>query len=166
MQVVVILVSGLFPDRDTASGVGWRGRAPYKTTPFFTVTCAVRVLFWRTMSEGIAPGIDRKRRVSLVHAPTPLEPMRGLTKLLGGPEIWIKRDDCTGLALGGNKARKLEFLLAEARGQDADTIVTVGAAQSNHVRMTAAAARIAGMETISLLFPGAPGAVQGNLLLD
>ena len=90
------------------------------------------------MSEGIAPGIDRKRRVSLVHAPTPLEPLKGLTKLLGGPEIWIKRDDCTGLALGGNKSRKLEFLLAEARGSDADTLVTVGAMQSNHVRMTAA----------------------------
>lgn len=118
------------------------------------------------MSDGVAPGVDRKRRVSLVHAPTPFEPLRGLTKLLGGPDIWIKRDDCTGLALGGNKARKLEFLLAEARGADADTIVTVGADQSNHVRMTAAAARITGMETVSLLFPGAPGAAQGNLLLD
>jgi L-cysteate sulfo-lyase len=118
------------------------------------------------MSEGVAPGIDRKRRVPLVHAPTPLEPLRGLTKLLGGPEIWIKRDDCTGLALGGNKARKLEVLLAEARGQGADTIVTVGADQSNHVRMTAAAARIAGMESVSLLFPGEPGAASGNLLLD
>src|SRR5262245_2683753 len=118
------------------------------------------------MSEGVAPGIDRKRRVPLVHAPTTFEPLRGLTKLLGGPEIWIKRDDCTGLALGGNKSRKLEFLLAEARGQDADTIVTVGADQSNHVRMTAAAARIAGMDTVSLLFPGEAGAPQGNLLLD
>src|SRR5437867_10389514 len=118
------------------------------------------------MSEGIAPGLDRKRRVSLVHAPTPLEPLRGLTKLLGGPEIWIKRDDCTGLALGGNKARKLEFLLAEARGTGADTLVTIGAAQSNHVRMTAAAARVSGMESVSLLFPDDEAAVQGNLLLD
>lgn len=118
------------------------------------------------MSEGIAPGIDRKRRVTLVHAPTPFERLRGLTKLLDGPDIWIKRDDCTGLALGGNKSRKLEFLLAEARGQGADTIVTIGAEQSNHVRMTAAAARIAGMETVSLLFPGDEGAAQGNLLLD
>src|SRR5947208_10583497 len=118
------------------------------------------------MSEGIAPGIDRKRRVSLVHAPTPLEPLRGLTKLLGGPEIWIKRDDCTGLALGGNKARKLEFLLAEARGSEADTVITIGAAQSNHVRMTAAAARAAGMSSISLLFSGGSELLQGNLLLD
>src|SRR5206468_4137543 len=118
------------------------------------------------MSEGIAPGIDRKRRVSLVHAPTPLEPLKGLTKLLGGPEIWIKRDDCTGLALGGNKSRKLKFLLAEARGSDADTLVTVGAMQSNHVRMTAAAARVAGMDTVSLVFPGGESLPQGNLLLD
>src|SRR5206468_7271546 len=118
------------------------------------------------MSEGIAPGIDRKRRVSLVHAPTPLEPLKGLTKLLGGPDIWIKRDDCTGLALGGNKARKLEFLLAEARGSEADTIVTIGATQSNHVRMTAAAARAAGMSSVSLLFPAADVSLQGNLLLD
>src|SRR5499426_226346 len=116
------------------------------------------------MSEGIAPGIDRKRRVSLVHAPTPLEPLKGLSRLLGGPEIWIKRDDCTGLALGGNKSRKLEFLLAEARGEGADTIITIGADQSNHVRMTAAAARIAGMETVSLLYPPErAGAAQGNL---
>src|SRR6185436_21068265 len=121
------------------------------------------------MSEGVAPGIDRKRRVSLVHAPTPFEPLRGLSKHLDGPEIWIKRDDCTGLALGGNKARKLEFLLAEARGQGADTIMTIGADQSNHVRMTAAAARIAGMETVSLLYPSeraGGGGAAGNLLLD
>src|SRR5204863_9473846 len=121
------------------------------------------------MSEGIAPGVDRKRRVTLVHAPTPFEPLRGLTKRLGGPEIWIKRDDCTGLALGGNKSRKLEFLLAEARGEGADTIITVGADQSNHVRRTAAAARIAGMDTVSLLYPAEQGVeaeAQGNLLLD
>src|SRR5262245_58724501 len=118
------------------------------------------------MSEGIAPGLDRKRRVALVHAPTPLEHLRGLTKLLGGPDLWIKRDDCTGLALGGNKARKLEFLLAEARGLGADTIITVGSVQSNHVRMTAAAARAAGMESVSLLFPADDGAVQGNMLLN
>src|SRR5881397_518199 len=114
------------------------------------------------MREGIAPGIDRKRRVSLVHAPTPLEHLRGLTKQLGGPEIWIKRDDCTGLALGGNKARKLEFLLAEARATGADTIITVGAVQSNHVRMTAAAARVFGMETVSLLFPDGTQEISGN----
>lgn len=118
------------------------------------------------MSEGIAPGIDRKRRVSLVHAPTPLEPLRGLTRLLGGPEVWIKRDDCTGLALGGNKARKLEFLMAEARGLDADTVVTIGAVQSNHVRMTAAAACVSGMLSVSLLFPDEDPDPRGNLLLD
>src|SRR5436309_16022916 len=104
------------------------------------------------MSEGIAPGIDRKRRVSLVHAPTPLEPLAGLTRRLGGPEIWIKRDDCTGLGLGGNKVRKLEFLTAEARSQGMDTLVTIGAAQSNHIRLTAAAARATGFESVSVLF--------------
>lgn len=118
------------------------------------------------MSEGIAPGLDRKRRVSLVHAPTPLEPLKGLTKLLAGPEIWIKRDDCTGLALGGNKSRKLEFLLADARGQGADVIVTVGANQSNHIRMTAAASRVAGMDSVSLLFPSPDESLNGNRLLD
>lgn len=118
------------------------------------------------MSEGIAHGIDRKLRVSLVHAPTPLEPLKGLTKLLGGPEIWIKRDDCTGLAMGGNKSRKLEFLLAEARGAEADTLVTIGAGQSNHIRMTAAAARVAGMESVSLIFAESQSPLVGNLLLD
>src|SRR2546428_6959135 len=97
------------------------------------------------MREWIAPGIDRKRRVSLVHAPTPLEPLKGLTKLLGGPEIWIKRDDCTGLALGGNKARKLEFPLPRARGPAPHPPLTPGARPSNHVRMPRAAARVAGI---------------------
>jgi D-cysteine desulfhydrase len=72
--------------------------------------------------------------------PTPLEPAPHLTKALGGPEIWIKRDDLTGLAAGGNKTRKLEFLVADALAQGCDTLVTVGAVQSNHCRLTAAAA--------------------------
>ena len=81
------------------------------------------------------------RRIHLCHQPTPLEEMPRLTAALGGPRLWIKRDDCTGLATGGNKTRKLEFLMAEAQDAGADMVVTQGAVQSNHVRQTAAAAR-------------------------
>ena len=84
--------------------------------------------------------LSRFPRVSLAHLPTPLELMPNLSAELGGPQIWVKRDDCTGLATGGNKTRKLEFVMAEALEQGADTIITVGAVQSNHVRQTAAAA--------------------------
>ena len=90
--------------------------------------------------------LARFPRVKLCHAPTPLEFMPNLTRALsdeiggGGPQLWIKRDDCTGLATGGNKNRKLEFLLGDALTHDADTLVTQGAVQSNHVRQTAAAA--------------------------
>ena len=118
------------------------------------------------MSEGVRPEVERTGRVELVHAPTPLEPLPGLTRLLGGPEIWVKRDDCTGLGLGGNKVRKLEFLVAEARSAGADTLVTIGAVQSNHVRLTAAAARATGLGTVSVLFRDDTGREGGNLLLD
>jgi len=77
--------------------------------------------------------------------PTPIEFLPRLTAALGGPEIWIKRDDLTGLAGGGNKTRKLEFLVAEALAQGADTLITVGAPQSNHCRLTAAAAAKEGL---------------------
>ena len=83
--------------------------------------------------------LSRFPRVSLAHLPTPLEHLPRLTAELGGPQIWVKRDDCTGLATGGNKTRKLEFSLAAAIEEGADTIVTVGALQSNHVRQTVAA---------------------------
>ena len=79
-------------------------------------------------------------RVSLAHLPTPLEHLPRLSEHFGGPDIFVKRDDCTGLATGGNKTRKLEFSMGEALQQGADTIITVGAVQSNHVRQTAAAA--------------------------
>jgi D-cysteine desulfhydrase len=78
--------------------------------------------------------------------PTPLEPLRHLSAALGGPEIWIKRDDLLGLAAGGNKTRKLEFLVAEALAQGADTLITVGAVQSNHCRLTLAAAAKEGLK--------------------
>lgn len=84
--------------------------------------------------------LARFPRLRFAHLSTPLEPMEGLTKLLDGPNLWIKRDDCTGLAGGGNKTRKLEFLMAEALEQGADTIITQGATQSNHARQTVAIA--------------------------
>ncbi len=84
-------------------------------------------------------------RLRITHGPTPLEPMKNLSAQLGGPNLWIKRDDCTGLASGGNKTRKLEYLMAEAVQQGADTVITQGATQSNHARQTAAIAAKLGM---------------------
>ncbi len=109
---------------------------------------------------------DKLPRVSIAHLPTPLEPLPRLTAQLGGPELWIKRDDQTGLATGGNKARKLEFLVADALAQGADTLITGGAAQSNHARQTAAAAAKFGLACALVLRGEAPARVQGNLLLD
>ncbi len=104
-------------------------------------------------------------RFPLAALPTPLEPLPRLSERLG-TEIWVKRDDLTGLALGGNKTRKLELLVADARAQGARTLVTVGAAQSNHCRQTAAAAARAGMECILVLAGSSPASVNGNILLD
>ena len=87
---------------------------------------------------------ERFPRFNLCHQPTPIEPLSRLSAHLGGPNIFIKRDDCTGLASGGNKTRKLEFLVGDAIKQGADMLVTQGAVQSNHVRQTAAAACRAG----------------------
>ena len=84
-------------------------------------------------------------RLSLAHLPTPLEPLDRLSDHLAGPRLYVKRDDCTGLATGGNKTRKLEFLLAEALDRGCDTIITEGGRQSNHVRQTAAAAAKLGL---------------------
>lgn len=105
-------------------------------------------------------------RVKLANLPTPLEFAPRLSEYLRGPKIWIKRDDLTGLAIGGNKARKLEFLFGQARSEGCDVIITVGAVQSNHARMTAAAARKLGLEAIVVLNGDAPEQAQGNLLLD
>nr|HID13155.1 D-cysteine desulfhydrase family protein [Anaerolineae bacterium] len=109
---------------------------------------------------------DRLSRVSIAHLPTPLESLPRLTAQLGGPELWIKRDDQTGLATGGNKTRKLEFLVAEAQAAEADTLITCGAAQSNHARQTAAAAAKFGLECMLVLRGEEPPQMQGNLLLD
>jgi len=90
-------------------------------------------------------------RLRFAHLPTPLEHLPRLSKELNGPEIWIKRDDCTGLSTGGNKTRKLEFLMAEAQIQGADMVMTQGAIQSNHVRQTAACAAKLGLSCHVLL---------------
>jgi len=95
--------------------------------------------------------LARFPRVKLCHAPTPLEFMPNLTKALGGPQLWIKRDDCTGVAMGGNKNRKLEYLMGEALAQGATHIVTQGAVQSNHVRQTAAVCAKLGLKCTALL---------------
>jgi len=111
------------------------------------------------------------KRVTLCHQPTALEEMPRLTTALGGPKLWIKRDDCTGLATGGNKTRKLEFLMADALEAGADMVVTQGAVQSNHVRQTAAAACKLGLDCHVLLERRVPNKGEdyeqtGNVLLD
>ncbi len=105
-------------------------------------------------------------RRSLGFFPTPLVELRRLAARLGGPRILMKRDDLTGLALGGNKTRKLELLVGEALAQGCDTLVTGGAAQSNHCRQTAAAAAASGLACHLVLGGEAPDVADGNLLLD
>ena len=105
-------------------------------------------------------------RVRLANLPTPLEELPRFSAALGGPRIFIKRDDLTGLALGGNKARKLEFLMADALAKGADVVITCGGGQSNHARQTAAAAAKLGLKCVLLLSGSPDQPVQGNLLLD
>lgn len=110
--------------------------------------------------------IEHLPRFNLAQLPTPISSLPRLSTALGGPEIWIKRDDQTGLALGGNKTRKLEFLVGQALSQGADTLVTLGAAQSNHCRQTAAAAAQAGLRCELILNGTPPEVPNGNLLLN
>jgi L-cysteate sulfo-lyase len=115
--------------------------------------------------------LARFPRVRFAHLPTPLEPMPNLSRLLGGPQLYVKRDDCTGLATGGNKTRKLEFLIGDALAQGADTVITHGAVQSNHVRQTAAAACRHRLRCAALLERRVPGhgpeyETTGNVLFD
>jgi L-cysteate sulfo-lyase len=119
--------------------------------------------------------LARFNPVRFAHLPTPLEPMPRLSEALatprGGPDLWVKRDDCTGLAGGGNKTRKLEYLVSDALANDADTLVTQGAIQSNHVRQTAAAAAKFGLacEVILEHRTGSQATDynrNGNVLLD
>ncbi len=115
--------------------------------------------------------LSRFPRVSLAHLPTPLEHLPRLSRHLGGPQIYVKRDDCTGLGTGGNKTRKLEFLMADALEKKATAIITQGAVQSNHARQTAAAACKLGL-SCDLVFEkrvgDAPDSYKnnGNVLLD
>lgn len=105
-------------------------------------------------------------RLRFAHLPTPVEPLPNLSADLNGPRIYVKRDDQTGLAFGGNKTRKLEFLVAEAQANGARTLITAGAVQSNHCRQTAAAAARFGFGCILVLSGDQPETVSGNLLLD
>lgn len=105
-------------------------------------------------------------RVNLAHLPTTVQELKRLSDFLGGPALFIKRDDQTGLALGGNKTRKLEFLAADAMAKGCDYLITTGAAQSNHCRQTAAAAAALGLGC-GLVLRGDPlPDLTGNLLLD
>ncbi len=115
--------------------------------------------------------LDDAPRTRLAHLPTALEPLSKLGAELGCKSLWIKRDDCTGLAFGGNKTRKLEFLIGEAAAQGANTVLTFGALQSNHVRQTAAAAARVGMACRLVLldmveYREPAYESSGNLLLD
>jgi D-cysteine desulfhydrase family pyridoxal phosphate-dependent enzyme len=122
------------------------------------------------MTPAMASSLASIPRIDLGHGPTPLERLERLSAHLG-VEVWIKRDDCTGLAFGGNKVRKLEYLLAAAIREGHDTVVTVGGVQSNHARQTAAAAARLGL-ACELVLPrvvaGRAGAYEetGNVLLD
>jgi D-cysteine desulfhydrase family pyridoxal phosphate-dependent enzyme len=109
------------------------------------------------------PSIPRLR---FAHLPTPIEAMPRLSQALNGPDLIVKRDDQTGLAFGGNKTRKLEFLLAEAQAGGADTLITAGAVQSNHCRQTAAAAAKFGFDCVLVLTGDLPAQASANLLLD
>ncbi len=110
--------------------------------------------------------IREPRRVSLASLPTPLARLERLGRELDGAQIWMKRDDLTGLELSGNKVRKLEYVLADALDAGCDTIVTEGTAQSNHCRATAAACVKLGLQAVLLFRPEAVGEPQGNELID
>ncbi len=120
-----------------------------------------------TVSKLLAPF----PRARLAHLPTPIDELVNLNNAVGGPRLFMKRDDCTGLALGGNKARKLEYYLGEAMQQKADTLLITGAVQSNYVRMAAAAAAKLGMACHIQLEERVPDVDEiyrrsGNVLLD
>ncbi len=112
------------------------------------------------------PSIAKLPRIVLGHWPTPLHELPRLSATLGGPRLFVKRDDLTGLALGGNKCRKLEYVLADAQRRGIDTLITSGSSQSNHALQTAAAARKLGMEAYLVLVKGIHVETQGNLLLQ
>lgn len=114
--------------------------------------------------------LSRFHRIALARLPTAIESLPRLTAHLGGPRLYVKRDDCTGLGMGGNKLRKLEFLLGEAQALGADTVLTVGALQSNHARQTAAACARLGLDCELILRRSSHATdaylESGNVLLD
>jgi len=122
-------------------------------------------------TAGALGRLDALPRARLAHTPTPLEALPNLAASLGGARLYVKRDDCTGLAFGGNKVRQLEFYLGEAQARNADTVLITGAVQSNFVRLAAAAARKLGMEIHIQLEERVPKTdpayrSSGNVLLD
>ena len=115
--------------------------------------------------------LEKFKRIKLWHFPTPIEHLKKISQFLGGPNIFIKRDDCTGLATGGNKTRKLEFLMPEAINKKADLVITIGAVQSNHARQTAAACTLLGLKCLIILEqrlkdPPESYMKSGNVFLD
>jgi D-cysteine desulfhydrase len=116
----------------------------------------------------MASGPPLGQRIALAHLPTPVEPMDRLAAHLGrsAGTLWVKRDDLTGLAGGGNKARKLDYLCADAVARGCDTLVTGGGVQSNHVRMTAAAANRLGLGCTIVVAGDRPDVPTGNIVLD
>jgi len=110
--------------------------------------------------------MNHPEKLQFAHLPTPIEYLPRLSAELGGPKIYVKRDDQTGLAFGGNKTRKLEFLLADAKRNGAKTVITTGAVQSNHCRQTAAAAARVGLNCVLVLSGKDEEVLSGNLLLD
>ena len=115
--------------------------------------------------------LEKFERIKLGHFPTPIEHLKNISKYLGGPNIFIKRDDCTGLATGGNKTRKLEFLMPDALKKKAELVVTIGAVQSNHARQTAAACTLLNLKCLIILeqrldSPPDEYMKSGNVFLD
>jgi len=114
---------------------------------------------------------EKFKRIKLGHFPTPIEHLKNISQFLGGPNIFIKRDDCTGLATGGNKTRKLEFLMPDAINKKAELVITIGAVQSNHARQTAAACTLLGLKCLIILEqrlndPPESYMKSGNVFLD
>jgi L-cysteate sulfo-lyase len=122
----------------------------------------------RLTIDEVQKEVERFPRVDLIHRPTPFRKLENLTRALGGPSIYVKREDLTGLAFGGNKSRKLEFIVRDMLDKKADVVITWASLQSNWCMQTAAAARKFGIKPILILFrtyAAAPG-YDGNLLLD
>jgi len=115
--------------------------------------------------------LEKFKRIKLGHFPTPIEHLKNISQFLDGPNIFIKRDDCTGLATGGNKTRKLEFLMPDAINKKAELVITIGAVQSNHARQTAAACTLLGLKCLIILEqrlnnPPESYMKSGNVFLD